>query len=97
MYEIGWHSSDTGVCHVAAVNDDVRDDLFDVQLYGDNENDSDRRESLEALEQLVERANANVNRETVKRVLIQAGYESYHNLDIMTDNIHREIKELDNA
>jgi hypothetical protein len=34
QYEIGWHSGDEQVCHVALTDKGGREDLFDVQLYG---------------------------------------------------------------
>jgi len=61
-YEIGWHSSDDTVCHVALVDDKgEREDLFDVALYDpevieDNGVDS-RTNSERALQLLLDRAN----------------------------------------
>lgn len=78
-YEIGWHSSDIDVCHVAyALEDGSREDLFDVQLYtvdSGNEQDGARVESLEALELLVSRANqAEQNRDELGYVLAAMAY-----------------------
>lgn len=62
QYEIGWHSDDDQVCHVALIDHEGnRDDLFDVQLYDpDVEEDGTtaRDRSLAKLTELVERANA---------------------------------------
>lgn len=61
-YEIGWHSSDEGSCHVALIDDEgERDELFDVQLYDPEVVEDDgrtaREVSLAALERLIDHAN----------------------------------------
>lgn len=57
-YEIGWHSSDLHCCHVALVDGESRDEIFDVALYQlDNDQDAARLESLSKLEELIAAAN----------------------------------------
>jgi hypothetical protein len=61
-YELAWHSSDIESPHVAFVlEDDSREELFDVRLYSmdvGNEQDGAYIESRNALALLLERANA---------------------------------------
>jgi hypothetical protein len=74
-YEIGWHSSDDTVCHVASIDGDERDDLFDVQLYDPDVPEGDtnaRQKSLDALQKLVDDANGALLKQALEGVTERA-------------------------